>query len=387
MDKSKIIPVILGVIILLVGVIAVNFHREKTQLERVQSSLLAEKENLERRFRGAQDEARELSRRFDGMRAELSRVEQQRDRASRDFDNLRSRYSQIERERDELVERLSERPERPRPTRPDPDIAERDESHWADFVQKKAELETKVKELEEEMLAHQSRMANMRQDNRKLSLEIDELSKEKDRLSQEIRRQERTLRTMSTDLVSERHRRTQAVEELMKLRGEVSNLKHELITANRRKGLVQNRLKDVIEERNALERKVSHAENILKEKSLVFSELHSGLTQAIKEGKDVASRSPGSIDLPPIVVRPEAPELRGMRGEVIAVNPEERFVVFDLGEDSGLRPGVVLWVVRGDKEIGIVEVIETRKNISAADIKEVSSGFSIREGDSIITAR
>jgi len=41
--------------------------------------------------------------------------------------------------------------------------------------------------------------------------------------------------------------------------------------------------------------------------------------------------------------------------------------------------------MRGDKEIATVEVIETRREISAADIKEVIGGFSIKEGDIVIS--
>jgi hypothetical protein len=67
------------------------------------------------------------------------------------------------------------------------------------------------------------------------------------------------------------------------------------------------------------------------------------------------------------------------------VNNEEKFVVLDLGESSGARPGLQLRVMRGDKNIATVEVIETRKDISAADIKEIISGVTIQEGDVVVS--
>ncbi len=52
-----------------------------------------------------------------------------------------------------------------------------------------------------------------------------------------------------------------------------------------------------------------------------------------------------------------------------------------MGEASGLRPGALLRIMRGDKKVGSVEVIEMRKEISAADIKEIVDGYVIQEGD------
>jgi len=83
----------------------------------------------------------------------------------------------------------------------------------------------------------------------------------------------------------------------------------------------------------------------------------------------------------PIVVKPNTSALVDVRGEIIAVNHEEKFVVIDIGEASGLRPGAILKIMRGDKNVGSVEVIEMRKEISAADIKEVVDGYVVQEGD------
>jgi len=71
----------------------------------------------------------------------------------------------------------------------------------------------------------------------------------------------------------------------------------------------------------------------------------------------------------------------GLRGEVIAVNADEKFVVTDLGEATGVRPGMRLNVKRGDQKVATLEVIETRGEISAADIKEFFSGATVQEGD------
>ncbi len=86
----------------------------------------------------------------------------------------------------------------------------------------------------------------------------------------------------------------------------------------------------------------------------------------------------------------EVEALRGVsfsikRGEVIAINDKEKFVIINLGESKGVRPGFQMKVVRGEKEIGTVEVIEVRREICAADVKETVAGAVVAEGDAVIT--
>ena len=83
------------------------------------------------------------------------------------------------------------------------------------------------------------------------------------------------------------------------------------------------------------------------------------------------------------MVKPES-SVASLQGEVLAVNKNDNFVIVDLGAERGVQPGAYFDIVRNNTRIGVIEVIETRREISAADIKETSSGYSIREGDSVI---
>ncbi|MBU2102293.1 MAG: hypothetical protein ABH865_04945 [Candidatus Omnitrophota bacterium] len=75
----------------------------------------------------------------------------------------------------------------------------------------------------------------------------------------------------------------------------------------------------------------------------------------------------------------------GLKGTIIQVVDAERFVVINLGEATGLRRGAQMTVLREDKEIGTVTIIETRKEISAADISNVVSGFTLQTGDTVVS--
>jgi chromosome segregation ATPase len=227
------------------------------------------------------------------------------------------------------------------------------------------------------------KIIEMDEKNKELSMKVDELEKEKKRLEQEIAFKRRTIDIMSRDLVKERETRKDMFKELDKLRSDNVELKRELLMVNKEKARLQNELKEILEKKENLEAKISGIENVLKEKSLAFEELQEQLVQAVKEGKKAVPKEPASVQLPPIVVKPQV-QAKEVKGEIIAVNKEENFVIIDKGEVDGIRPGAQLKVKRQDKIIGTIEVIETRREISAADIKEVVSGFAIQEGDIVI---
>ncbi len=103
------------------------------------------------------------------------------------------------------------------------------------------------------------------------------------------------------------------------------------------------------------------------------------------------------VELPPIIVGADLPLLNpapiaeipqffssspapGMKiasgvpsipdGRILSVNEPNQFVVISLGEKEGVKRGTQFKVLRGDQEVGLIEVIETRPHIAAADIKE-----------------
>jgi chromosome segregation ATPase len=386
MDKMKVIPVVLLVIILGVGFVAYSFYTQNTQLsennqelKQINSSLQEENNALQQRYQRVNQENKQLNQRLSTIDKELSQIEQERD-------DLKERYQKAAKGKDQLAEKLKEKPQSVRSVdkKPSPPSS-KDDNYWADFVQKKAELEAKVDDLKSEILNTQSQLAKLQKENKELSLKMDEVEKVKEKLEQGIKTKQRALRVMSVDLVAEREERGQAVKEVRKLRDENISLKRELILANRQKGNLQDKLKEILERKNILKSKLADAENILQDKSLAFKELQSDLTQTIREGKEAVAEESGSVELPPIVVKPSSAGLKGLKGEIIAVNLQEQFVVFDLGESSGISPGVLLKVMRGDREIATLEVIETRKNISAADIKDIVGSFDIQEGDIVIS--
>ncbi|MBU2102514.1 MAG: hypothetical protein ABH865_08755 [Candidatus Omnitrophota bacterium] len=391
MDKSKIIPIILLVIILVVGYFAFTFYTankaltdEKLKLEDTNKRLFQERSDFESRAVKLDAENRELAAKQEEVQRELTRVESERA-------TLQKKYDDVSQQRDALVEKLKSKSTvtaTDRPESPDagmPSVPNSDE-YWIDFVKTKAKLEAQVDSLNKDMLDAKNKLAGMDKEAKELSIKIDELTKEKERLANDISFKERTLSIMSRDLVTEREGRKIAIEELNKLRSENVTLKRELIMGNKEKMQLQTAMKDTLEKKDSLEKRIGEIDRVLREKAITLEELQEQMKTAVKGGKAVIARESASVELPPIVVKPGvASGLRGIKGETIAVNEEEKFIIVNLGEASGVRPGVQMAVLRGDREIGTVEIIETRRDISAADIREVVSGFTIQKGDLVVS--
>jgi hypothetical protein len=69
-----------------------------------------------------------------------------------------------------------------------------------------------------------------------------------------------------------------------------------------------------------------------------------------------------------------------MDGRVISVKEEWSLVVGNIGEKQGVRMGMPLRVMRGDKVIGTLRVVDVRQRICGAVIQEMDSG-KIKVGD------
>ena len=395
MSGSKLVPILFLILLLGVGAVAVVFNmqsRDKDKQIREKDDYIYELENTTEALKS---DKRTAENKISALEQRNLQIQSELDRAQQEIEVTKRRYNEVSMERDQLMEKLRSQPQ-VEPTASVPvrreiisssdsgDSGGSDE-YWADFIRAKADLEVQLADLRKELIDANGVISGLDEKNKSLSIKIDGLTKDREKLTDEMKFKERSMSIMSRDLVVERESRKSAIEELKKLRSDNVSLKRELLVVNKDKMRLQNSLKDALEKKEKLQVRISEIDSVLREKSLTLEELQDDLNIAIKGGQRVAAQDKRSIELPPIVVKPEISGVRTLRAEVIAVNPQEKFVVVDLGESSGVRPGTNLRVVRGNKEIGTVEIIETRKDISAADIKEVVGGYTIQEGDIVIS--
>jgi hypothetical protein len=77
--------------------------------------------------------------------------------------------------------------------------------------------------------------------------------------------------------------------------------------------------------------------------------------------------------------QPEQPSLMG--GTVISVKDEWSFVVANIGEKQGVKIGMPLRVLRGDRKVATLRVVDVRQRICGAVIQEMDSKERIKVGD------
>lgn len=390
MDRTKIIAIVFLVIVLGLTGITLKIVGDKNALTKERDKLLKEKTDLTEVNDELQGRYNKLERESQEKDDRIQKIQEELDRLTTQKADLQRQRDDLTRQRDELVEKLKEKPKAEAQMQVRPDVSSTggltpmSEEYWADFVKAKAALQVQLEDLNRQYNEAKIRMVEFDKVNKELAIKIDELTKERDRLDKDMQIKEREMNNVSRDLVSEREARRIALEELLKLRGENVGLKRELSMLNKEKAQLQSNIKDIVEKKNTLEQKISGVESIMKAKSLELDELQRDLTTTIKGRPEEMTRESASVELPPIVVKPGV-DGRGVRGEVLAVNPQEKFIVVNLGENAGVTPGSLMRVMRGSREIGTIEVVETRKEISAADIKEITEGFSIQEGDTVVS--
>ena len=120
-------------------------------------------------------------------------------------------------------------------------------------------------------------------------------------------------------------------------------------------------------------------------------------TRDVSEFRAEAYHAPEEVELPRIILERqdygrdsrissplERMEKRGLQGRIVTVNREHNFVVIDLGSNDDIGRGTRFDVYRGDIAIGSIDVIQTRKGISACDIKDLKRGFQISVDDTVI---
>jgi len=79
---------------------------------------------------------------------------------------------------------------------------------------------------------------------------------------------------------------------------------------------------------------------------------------------------------------PQAAQPSLMDGSVISVKDEWSFVVGNLGEKQGVKIGMPMRVMRGDKKVATLRVVDVRQQICGAVIQEMDSGKEkIKVGD------
>ena len=362
--KIKILLVILGIVSLSgVGLSAWIYFSAQTEIAGyVRKHTELEKRNTRfgERLDVAEKQARNWQGKSESVTAALNKL-------GKEYTLLRSQYTSLLREKDSLAQEhkdLSGQLEKLKALYSEeqkkPKKIDASDEFLSSLLEEKAALQVEIERL-------RGQIEDIERQMRPSQEKFAQLEKEKGALEIGLKHIEKVLSLLSNDLLRERKKRTALKEDLAKSEGH---------------------LRDIILEKDKLADQLTKMKQVLEGQRLAeLSETKKILESVVEDAKKAERKTePASIELPPIIVKAEEPPLQPpksgkvraveeeafeLEGHIITVNDKHRFVVIDIGRDSGVQRGMPFDVYRRGKKVGKIEVIETRENIAACNIKEM----------------
>jgi len=381
-NKAKFFIIGLIGILLISIVFGLQIYNAKTNLENEKQRLLTENSALTQKAEESQRNARRLEEKSNTLSKELDKV-------NKDKEDFQKRIDLLTREKEELIDRLKTQkqtivalPEQNPPAQPVVGDA-----YWAGILKAKTDLGMQVGDLRDALKSAQINNEQLQRDKGSLQLDINGLKRDRDDLKRQVDYNQKLVDSIAQDLVREKNDKVKIQENLKSLKSENAVLTRQLKSLNSRRSVLERKLQDLQEAKGSIENKFSEMQNMLSQKVSQVNELKEQL-ESIRSGtlkeETAVPMKKESVELPPIVVRPQPePEVKVQEGttvlggKVLAINKDSNFVIIDLGEDAGVKIGDAFQVYRDDKPVGAIEVIQTRKNISACDIKKEATPIKI----------
>ncbi len=380
----------------------VSLEKTKAQLEAditqrkdQEQKLSQENKRLDEQLRDYKNRESRLQKQLDDLNGQVTQLTVERNDWKNQVEDLR-------RERDNLMAKLQEKtsaqPPADEPPSQSSTAAAGQDRYWAGVLKEKAKLELQIKELQDELSSSAIEVEEFRKKNNDLGLELGQLNNEKDELERKYRRNDELTTAISIQLAQEKNDKWYVLDKLEKYDDVNRDLGSRIKGLASTKVSLEKSLVKLKKDKESMGQKLTEAEALIQNRIHEVMDIKKNLDEKMKASGISASSGSSSqvtqVELPPIIVSAngsspdeydnaalDAPARSSLEGRVVSINQENNFVIVDLGESTGIRVGDRLSVFRDSNHIADLEVIQVRKDISAADIKQKTS--EIRIGDII----
>lgn len=389
--------------------------RESKNLQQIKKlngqidKLSSEKSGLEGRLRSAegqitslQTEVGEITDDRDTWKRRVDKVTQERDELTRKVNKAQKEFSSYKQtakqELEKLEEELTKAVEAAPPKQSNStsnmnqsvsssgNTSRENEDYWASLLKEKASLEIKVEQLHTNLSEKSIEIVEIRQKNSNMQIELDRFKHESAKLAEEIRYKGDLINNLSLELARTKNDKKFTSERIGKLNEENTELRQNLKQLVSAKGSLEKSIVRLTQDKNKVEKELGKSESLIQSKIDEIWEIKDSLDRTFQESAK-ASSSSKEVELPPIVVSSGGHSTNfntgasepGFFGKVVSLNKENNFVILDIGESSGIQLGDMVSVYRDSKYIARLEIIQVRKDICAADVKDQWS--QIRVGD------
>jgi len=264
----------------------------------------------------------------------------------------------------------------------DEDLASQQEqdAYWAKVLKEKADLQLKVENLTATLNSTNVELVELKKKNSDIQLALSELKSDKEAIEREIKHGKDLADTLSLELARAQNEKKFLNDRVEKLLGENSTLRDQIKQLSSTKIALEKSIVRLQDEKKVIEKKLIETENVIQSR---VDQIWSIKESLDKDFRPAQAKNAGKIELSPIVVSQTADTsapagiVPGFNGNVVSINKENNFVIVDIGENTGLRVGDTLSVYRGTQYVAGLEVIQLRKDIAAADIKDQVSEIQV----------
>lgn len=219
-----------------------------------------------------------------------------------------------------------------------------------------------------------------------LEREKEELTKARDELTAKVQELEGKVTSLTDEakqladtVASEKRAAQAALEELSAAKRQAEESRTRLEAERRGKLTLADDLAKAKQEAKHLQEELTQ-----------LRQAKEALERRVKEVMAGEEGAPDTIVVTPTAPTKEAPAAKAAaqapmakpgEGNVLVVNREFNFIVVNLGERDGVKPGQFLEVMRGGRPIARVQVERVYENMAAANILPETKREDIKEGD------
>jgi predicted nucleic acid-binding Zn-ribbon protein len=373
---------------------------------------------LNNKISQTQQEKTQVQTQYDDLKHKSDDLQAQIDQANSDRDDWKNRFETISRDRDDLMQKLKTRPvqivyktrivkvqapaeedngsAQPAAAAPAVDVtAPQGDQYWASVLKQKAALQVEIEKEKSELDQAALQVVDLKKQNSDLQVEVKQISNEKDEIIQKIKYGQDLADNLSIDLARSRDDQQSVNDRADKLKKENLELMSQIKDLSSAKLDLERTVSRLTDDKDAMQKKLIETESVIQSRIDDIWKIKEGLDKKLSENAP-SSSTPGSMELPPIIVnapsnanqQQPAPQGQGPNtamanvgrneGQIISINESNNFVIVDLGqENSSVAVGNPLKVYRNSNEIATLEVIQVRRDICAADIKDKSDELKV----------
>lgn len=401
-----------------------------------QAMLTAESEKLKEKVQTLTDQltAKEKDRskfqsQYEDIKSRYDQLDEQVEKLTKERNEWKERSTSVGSERDRLMRELQSRPEKivekivykdrpadqasvvpaantaPKaapaaPVQPqfgdssvvkqaqaDSDKQQADESHWAEVFKQKAALEVEIEKSKKALDESALQIVDLKKQAADMQIVIDKLNVERDEIIRKIKYGEDLADTLSIELARAKNDQKFTAERAEKVSAENAKLQMQVKTLTQTKFSLEKTISRLTDDKESIQKKLIESESVIQSRIDDIWKIKQNIDQRIQT---MPKGNENQVELTPIIINAngtvttEAPSDNNVpaaqskeQAHIVSINSDNNFVIIDIGEKDGVKMGDSFRVYRGSKEIGRLEVIQLRRDISAADIKKRFSQLQV----------